>query len=79
MKTTYTTHPETKWNFSNASRFTTEHHDADIESGKASPQLMAELGITFDGRSYRYEDYRYDRLADAINYAQLMRVRAGTA
>lgn len=28
------------------------------------------LGIGFDGRSYRYKDFRYDRLADAINYAQ---------
>lgn len=39
----------------------------------AERQTMADLNITFDGRSYRYEQYRYDRFADAINYAQLKR------
>lgn len=33
-------------------------------------QLMDELGITFDGRRYRYGIYRYDQFVDAINYAQ---------
>jgi hypothetical protein len=32
---------------------------------------MAELGVTFDGRQYRFQDYRYDRLEDAIAYARL--------
>lgn len=31
---------------------------------------MAELGITFDGQSYRYKEYRYDLLSDALTYAR---------
>lgn len=34
-------------------------------------RVMADLGITFDGTHYRYLDYRYDRLPDAMNYARL--------
>ena len=34
-------------------------------------QWMAKLGIVFDGRNFRYRGYRYGRLADAVNYAQL--------
>jgi hypothetical protein len=34
---------------------------------------MAELCITFDGRIYRYRGYRYERFADAVNYARLDR------
>jgi hypothetical protein len=29
------------------------------------------LSITFDGRYYRFKDYRYDNLADACSYAKL--------
>ncbi|HEY5898472.1 MAG TPA: hypothetical protein VIV54_12965 [Burkholderiales bacterium] len=36
-------------------------------------QLMAKLHIDFNGRSYQYRSYRYDRLADAVNYARLDR------
>lgn len=36
-------------------------------------QSMAELGVTFDGKYYRYESYRYDNLGDAIGYAGLNR------
>lgn len=32
--------------------------------------LMASLGIQFDGRTFRFAGYRYDRLADAVNYAR---------
>jgi len=38
-------------------------------------QLMAEFGIVYDGRQYRYGPYRYDRLDDAIDYARLQRIR----
>ncbi len=34
-------------------------------------QAMAELGVTFDGRHYRYDVYRYDRCADVTSYARL--------
>ena len=37
---------------------------------------MAELCITFNGRKYDYRGYRYDRFADAVNYARLDRSRA---
>lgn len=33
-------------------------------------QQMDRLEITFDGRHYHYQNYRYDRLADAIDYAR---------
>jgi hypothetical protein len=36
---------------------------------------MAECCITQDGLRYRYNGYRYDRLADALAYARLMRSR----
>lgn len=32
---------------------------------------IVKYGIGFDGRYYRYRDYRYDRLSDALNYAEL--------
>jgi hypothetical protein len=32
--------------------------------------VMASLGIQFDGRNFRFAGYRYDRLADAVNYAR---------
>lgn len=45
----------------------------------AQEECMAELGIVFDGRYYRYDGYRYDRFIDAINYAQLTHARPGTS
>ena len=42
--------------------------------GRADTALMAELGITLDERGgYRFGLYRYDRLADALNYAKRAR------
>lgn len=37
---------------------------------------MKELAIGFDGRQYTFSGYRYDRLSDAINYAELIRSRS---
>ena len=34
---------------------------------------MAEFSITYNGRQYQYDRYRYDRLADAVDYARLRR------
>jgi hypothetical protein len=34
-------------------------------------RLMLAFDITFDGRKYVYGPYRYDRLADAVNFARL--------
>lgn len=31
--------------------------------------LMTKYGIIFEEWRYKYQDYRYDRLADAVNYA----------
>jgi hypothetical protein len=39
----------------------------------AQRQLMKGLSITFEDGVYRLGAYRYDRLADAINYARLLR------
>lgn len=51
------------------------------EGGRPSPaqpeheRQTAEFGITYDGLHYGYNGYRYDRLADAVAYASLMRSR----
>jgi hypothetical protein len=37
--------------------------------------LMAELSIVRGGYYYYYDGYRYDRLSDAIAYAQLVQGR----
>jgi len=34
-------------------------------------ELMTQYSITFDGIRYSYEGHRYDKLADAINYARV--------
>lgn len=36
-------------------------------------RLMSEFSIQYDGRRYQWSGYRYDRLADAVAYARLMR------
>lgn len=48
-----------------------------IHSSAAPPLVEPELGIWFDGRAYHYQQYRYDRLQDAIAYARLDRERPG--
>jgi hypothetical protein len=48
----------------------TDEADA-VESGR----LMAEFSIAHQGRYYHYDGYRYERLADAVAYAQLVRAR----
>lgn len=42
-----------------------------IEPTAAERRQMATMGITHDGRHYRYMEYRFDRLVDAVNYAHL--------
>jgi hypothetical protein len=52
--------------------------DRPLEQGRQiedGSRQMAELGVAFDGRYYRYKEYRYDILSDALNYAQLDRSR----
>jgi len=39
-------------------------------------RLMSKLSIRYDGLHYVFEDYRYDRLTDAVSYARLMRARS---
>jgi len=42
--------------------------------------LMAEYGITSTVKKvYRYKDYRYDRLSDALSYARTDTRRSGHA
>jgi hypothetical protein len=36
---------------------------------------MDRYGITFDGQKYHFEQYTYDKLSDAIKYAQLVKRR----
>jgi hypothetical protein len=52
----------------------------DVESPDESQRkLMAELAITFQDGIYRLGEYRYDRLADAVNYARLQRLHGPRA
>lgn len=37
--------------------------------------LMAGFSIAFNGRHYLFGQYRYDHLADAVNYATLQRAK----
>ena len=39
-------------------------------------QLLTELSIVRDGRQYLYDGYCYDRLSDAVAYAELVRGQA---
>ena len=39
-------------------------------------ELMAELRLSYNGRHYFFQGYRYDRLEDAVSYARLERRRA---
>jgi len=53
-------------------------NDAAIPAAMEEPPadregLMAEFAITFNGRQYQYDRYRYDRLNDAVEYAKLRR------
>ena len=64
-----------------AARFPAEPEPASVSSASpaspdASARQAAEPRITFNGRSYSYRGYHYDRLADAANYAELDRSRA---
>ena len=46
-------------------------HRQAVVLGDADGALMASLGIRFDGRTFLFAGYRYDRLADAVQYARL--------
>lgn len=45
------------------------------QTGDGMARQMAELCIRYNGRSYGYRGYRYDRFIDAVNYARLDRGR----
>lgn len=45
--------------------------------GAEERRRIIKHGIGFDGRHYRYRDYRYDRLSDALAYAELDGARSG--
>jgi hypothetical protein len=40
-------------------------------------RLMARYSITYNGRQYQYDRYRYDALTDAVDYARIQRGRPG--
>lgn len=42
-----------------------------VTSEPAASALMADYRITFNGRHFVYERFRYERLADAVDYARL--------
>ena len=43
--------------------------------GESQRELMVDLAITFQDGIYRLGDYRYERLADAVDYARLRRLQ----
>lgn len=47
--------------------------DSTLDAKQADERcLMAELSIIRAGRHYFYDGYRYERLADAVAYAQVV-------
>jgi hypothetical protein len=48
-----------------------------MDSSSVLPPAAAAFGICFDGRTYHYREYSYDRLEDAFDYARLDRARPG--
>jgi diguanylate cyclase (GGDEF)-like protein len=48
-----------------------------MDNLRALPPAASALGVSFDGRDYHYREYSYDRLADALQYAQTERSRPG--
>ena len=48
-----------------------------METSTALPDAASALGISFDGRAYHYQQFSYDRFADALGYAQLDQARPG--
>jgi hypothetical protein len=53
----------------------TDTDSTDATEVGGSSLLMAKLSIRHHGRYYHFDGYRYERLADAIAYAQLVRAR----
>jgi hypothetical protein len=51
-------------------------HDAELADESC---VMAELSIFRVGRRYFYDGYRYERLSDAVAYAQFVQGRAQRA
>ncbi|NRF70200.1 hypothetical protein HLB44_24640 [Aquincola sp. S2] len=43
----------------------------------AQRSLLAALDIRYDAGTYRFEEFRYDRMADAVSYAKLAPRRQG--
>jgi len=48
-----------------------------MDATPALPPSAVALGISSSGREYRYREYSYDWLADAVAYAKLDRARPG--
>lgn len=46
-----------------------------MDASPVLPPDAAAVGISFDGRAYHYDQYSYDRLADALQYAKLDRAK----
>jgi hypothetical protein len=40
-----------------------------METSTTLPAAASALGISFDGRAYHYQQFSYDRYADALGYA----------
>lgn len=56
--------------FSPPSQSTRTHTDAELA------ELMSRFGVWFDGERYHYQEYQYDKVTDAINYAKLQQSRS---
>jgi hypothetical protein len=44
--------------------------DAEADRAPSDREMMSMYGIVVDGDKYVFQNYRYDRLSDAINYAK---------
>lgn len=44
-----------------------------MDASPVLPPAAVDLGISFDGRTYHYREYSYEKLEDAFGYARLDR------
>lgn len=49
----------------------------DLEDHESISRLAARFEIVFDGKRYRYRQYRYDRFEDALRYARADHSKSG--
>lgn len=56
--------------------FSSEDQLSYFGGSESEKRQIVEAGVTFDGRRYKYLEYQYDILRDALNYSLLDRAKS---